>query len=248
MTNCLWYNFCIMVRLSNKENKKRLSDIAWKVMHLQEFFTHIVEINNKELKPCIYAMWHMHQFCVYGVEDKANLSIMISNSDDGEIIANVVEKMGFKTVRGSSNRKGCISGTMQMVERLKAGECGAIMVDGPRGPLRKVKNGIIKIAKLTNAPIVPVVWYCPQFNFVKLPSWDRMSTPIGSCKIVNLYGEPIYVDPSRNDEEYDNELKEKIRSSLIDLEERIPDVYKEAKKNKLWKKLKKRNLKLQLFK
>ena len=95
---------------------------------------------------------------------------MISNSDDGKIIATVVENMGFKTVRGSSNRKGCVSGTMQMVERLKAGECGAIMVDGPRGPLREVKNGIIKIAKLTNAPIVPVVWYCPQFNFVKLPS------------------------------------------------------------------------------
>ncbi len=228
-----------MVRLSNNENINRLSDIAWSVMHLQEFFTHIVEINNKELKPCIYAMWHMHQFCVYGIQDKAHLNVMISNSDDGEIIARVVEKMGFKTVRGSSNRKGCISGTIQMVERLKEGECGAIMVDGPRGPLRKVKNGIIKIARLANVPIVPVVWHSPQFNFVKLPSWDRMSTPIGDCNIVNLYGEPIYVDPNRDDEEYNNELKNQIRSSLIDLENRIPEVYKEAKKNKLWKKQKK---------
>ena len=228
-----------MVRLSNNENINRLSDIAWSVMHLQEFFTHIVEINNKELKPCIYAMWHMHQFCVYGIQDKAHLNVMISNSDDGEIIARVVEKMGFKTVRGSSNRKGCISVTSQMVERLKEGECGAIMVDGPRGPLRKVKNGIIKIARLANVPIVPVVWHSPQFNFVKLPSWDRMSTPIGDCNIVNLYGEPIYVDPNRDDEEYNNELKNQIRSSLIDLENRIPEVYKEAKKNKLWKKQKK---------
>ena len=227
-----------MVRLSNKENKSTLSDIAYGIMHIQEFFTHIVEINNKELKPCIYALWHMHQFCVYGLEDKAHLSIMISNSDDGEIIARVVEKMGFKTVRGSSNRKGCISGTIQMVERLKAGECGAITVDGPRGPLRKVKNGIIKIAKLANVPIVPVVWYSPQINFVKLPGWDRMSTPLGHCEIVNLYGDPIYVDPNRTDDEYDKEIKEKIRASLIDLETRIPDVYKEAKKNKLWKKRK----------
>ena len=227
-----------MVRLPNKENLNWLRELAWRILHLEEFFTHIVEINNKELKPCLYAMWHMHQFAVYGIRDKGNLNIMISNSDDGKIIATVVENMGFKTVRGSSNRKGCVSGTMQMVERLKAGECGAIMVDGPRGPLREVKNGIIKIAKLTNAPIVPVVWYCPQFNFVKLPSWDRMSTPVGDCKIVNLYGEPIYVDPSRDDPEYDKELKQKIKSSLIELESRIPEVYNEAKKNKLWKKLK----------
>lgn len=228
-----------MVRLSNNENITKLSNLAYSIMHIQEFFTHIVEINNPELKSCIYAMWHMHQFCIYGIQDKANLNVMISNSDDGEIIARVVEKMGFKTVRGSSNRKGCISGTMQMVERLKAGECGAIMVDGPRGPLRTVKNGIIKIAKLTNTPIVPVVWYSPQFNFVKLPSWDKMSTPIGHCNILNLYGEPIYVDSNKDDEEYNKEIKEKIRTSLIDLENKIPAVFQEAKKNKLWKKRKK---------
>lgn len=228
-----------MVRLLNKDTVVPISNFVHSIMHVQEHFTHIKEVNNKELRPCIYALWHMHQFCLYGIEDKANLNVLISNSDDGELIARVIEKMGFKTVRGSSNRKGCISGTKQMVSRLKEGECGAIMVDGPLGPLRKVKNGIIKIAKLAEVPIVPVVWYSPQVNFVKLPSWDRMSTPIGHCNILNLYGEPIYVTSENDEPDYNEKLKNQIRTSLIDLEQRAPEVFKEKYKSGLWTKTKK---------
>lgn len=51
---------------------------------------------------------------------------------------------------------------MQMLSRLKEGECVGIMVDGPNGPLHKVKNGAIKLAQMSGAPIVPAHWYSPQ--------------------------------------------------------------------------------------
>lgn len=226
-----------MVRLINDNNIDFLATCVYKSMRLQEFFTHIVEINNKEIKPCIYVMWHAEQFLIHGIKDKAHLNVLISNSIDGEVIARAVEKWGFKVVRGSSGKKGAIASTMQMIERLNEGECVAIMVDGPSGPLRKVKPGAIKIAKKTGAPIVPVVWYSPQWNFVNLPSWDKMTTPLGDCNIINLYGEPIYV-PEDFPEDRMQEIKDKIKNSLEDLEKRIPEVHEEARKNKLWSKKK----------
>lgn len=206
-------------------------------MKCQEPFTHILEVNNKELKPCIYAMWHSDQFCIYGVEDKGHVSILISKSADGEIVAYAVESLGFKTVRGSSKKKGAIESTMHMIELLKNGEAVAITVDGPSGPLHKVKNGVIKIAQMSGAPIVPVCWYSDQFNFVALPSWDKMTTPLLDTKILNLYGEPIYVPAELTSEQFE-EYREKLRTSLLDLQVRIPEEFKKAKKEKLWNKKK----------
>ena len=224
-----------MVRLINDSNIDFLANTAYRLMRLQEIFTHIHEYNNPNLKPCIYAMWHANQFLVHGLEDKANTSILVSNSIDGEVIARAVEKWGFKVVRGSAGKKGEVESTMQMLTRLKNGECVGIMVDGPHGPLHKVKNGAVKLAQMSGAPIVPAHWYSPQKTFINLPSWDKMKTPLGDCKILNLYGEPIYVNENATDEEL-SEAKENIRTQLLNLEAKAPEIYNEAKKQKLWNK------------
>lgn len=224
-----------MVRLINDSNIDFLANTAYRLMRLQEIFTHIHEYNNPNLKPCIYAMWHANQFLVHGLEDKANTSILVSNSIDGEVVARAVEKWGFKVVRGSAGKKGAVESTMQMLTRLKNGECVGIMVDGPHGPLHKVKNGAVKLAQMSGAPIVPAHWYSPQKTFINLPSWDKMTTPLGDCKILNLYGEPIYVNENATDEEL-SEAKENIRKQLLDLEAKAPEIYNEAKKQKLWDK------------
>lgn len=226
-----------MVRLINDSNIDFLANTAYRLMRLQEIFTHIHEYNNPNLKPCIYAMWHANQFLVHGLENKANTSILVSNSIDGEVVARAVEKWGFKVVRGSAGKKGAVESTMQMLTRLKNGECVGIMVDGPHGPLHKVKNGAVKLAQMSGAPIVPAHWYSPQKTFINLPSWDKMKTPLGDCKILNLYGEPIYVNENATDEEL-SEAKENIRTQLLNLEAKAPEIYNEAKKQKVWDKKK----------
>lgn len=226
-----------MVRLINDKNLDLFANTAYSMMRLQEIFTHIVEYNNPNLTPCIYAMWHKNQFLVHGIEDKAHLSIQISNSIDGEIVARAVEKWGFKVVRGSSARKGAIESTMQMITRLKEGECVGVMIDGPHGPLHKVKSGVLKLAQKTGAPIVPAHWYSPQKTFISLPSWDKMKTPLGYCNILNIYGEPIYIKPDASDEEIES-ARNNIQKQLFDIEKNAPELYKEAVKNKLWEKKK----------
>ncbi|MFI3301155.1 MAG: lysophospholipid acyltransferase family protein [Candidatus Gastranaerophilales bacterium] len=226
-----------MVRLMNGNNVHKFAKVAYFFMHIQEYFTHIVEVNNPMIEPCVYAMWHENNFAVYGIYDKERLNVMVSNSLDGQIISHVIENMGFKTVRGSSGRKGAVSSTMQLLERLKGNERAAIMVDGPRGPKYKVKDGAIKIAQKAGVPIIPVNWYSEDKTFIRLPSWDNMTTPFLHCNIMNNYGEPIYVKADASDEEIE-QVREQIKSSLFKLAEEAPELYKKAKEQKLWSKKK----------
>ena len=92
-------------------------------------------------------------------------------------------------------------------------------------------RGAVSLSKEMNVPVVPVYWYSEDKTFVKLPSWDKISLPIGFCKILNLYGDPIYPE-GKSEEEITNE----IAQSLAKLQEIAPQIYKEAKEQKLWSK------------
>ncbi len=179
-------------------------------------------------------MWHANQLLVHGLFDREKINVLISNSIDGEIVARTCEKWGFKVVRGSSGKKGAVESTMHMLTELKNGNSIAIMVDGPHGPLHKVKNGALKLAQKTGVPIIPSYWYSPQKSFISLPSWDKMKVPFGECNIINIYGTPIYISAEPTDEEI-AVVKDEIKNQLMELEEKAPQMYIEAKKNNLWK-------------
>lgn len=221
-----------MVRLFKDIEAKKVAKVIYAIFHMQELFTHIQRVDFPDIKPCIYAMWHRNQMSVYGHPDIGKLHVLVSRSKDGEMIADVIEHMGFKTIRGSKGKQGAVEASMQMISTLKDGEDCAMMVDGPKGPPEVVKDGIIKIAKMAGVPIVPVSWYSTNFTWVKFPSWDGLRMPIFNTNLVNLYGKPIYVS-----EEDDIETKRiELQESLDDLEKRIPEAYKEVYQWGLWKK------------
>ena len=122
-----------------------------------------------------------------------------------------------------------------MINALKSGECCAIMVDGPRGPAKVVKDGAIRVAKNAGVPIVPVYWYSPSPTFLKFPSWDEFRIPFFWTKLINVYGEPIYIDQNGGKEE-DEQIRLKVQHSLEDLEKKAPKAYKEVFRFGLWKK------------
>lgn len=219
----------------NKDNREKFSNLIYSVFKFQEFFTDIQNVNLPDCGPCVYAMWHAHQCCVHGLPDRASCNVLVSRSRDGQIIANVVEKWGFKVIHGSKGKKGSVEATLQMIHALEHGECCAIMVDGPKGPAKVVKDGAIKIAKKAGVPIVPVFWYSPNLTFLKFPSWDGFRIPFFWTKLINIYGEPIYVDAD-NDKAQDEEVRLKVQRSLEKLEKEAPKAYKEVFRFGLWRK------------
>ena len=223
-----------MVRLLNKDTVGGLAKLVSVLFKIQGVFTHIVEVKHPDARPCLYAMWHGNQCAIYGFKDKPTVSVLVSQSRDGDVVAKGIKPMGFKLVRGSKGRSGAIEASMQMIDALKNGERCAMMVDGPRGPAKVVKDGAIKIAKLSGKPIVPVCWYSTNFNWVKLPSWDGLRMPFLDVRLINLYGEPIYV-PEDADDEALEKARLDLQNSLEELDKRIPEEYKKVYWHGLWR-------------
>lgn len=223
----------------NKEKKITiLSNIVYSLFRVLENMIEIRNVNYPEQEnKVIFAMWHSDQCSLHGIpfDKRKNVNILISRSADGEIIARVVQKWGFNTVRGSKDRgtrkKGGVRATMEMIEKINENQNVAIMVDGPTGPYHEVKNGVIKVAKHTGAAIIPMYWYSPNKSLLKLPTWDNFRFPVWFTKIVNLYGEPIYV-PEDSTDEQDKEIRQKLKQALLNLEAKAPEAFKEAYKKR----------------
>ena len=132
--------------------------------------------------PTIYAFWHRSLLaCAHRFRNK-NIAILISQSFDGEIIARIVELLGFKAIRGSSSRGGAAA-LRQMVEAYKAGHRCAITADGPRGPAGIAKPGTAQLALLVEAPWVGTFHAIP-LNAWELKTWDRFLIPKPFSKVL----------------------------------------------------------------
>ena len=227
-----------MVDIDKPKEVSFVSELVYRLFRVLEAMIEIRNVNYPKLEEkVIFAMWHSDQCSLHGIpfEKRKNVNILISKSGDGEVIARVVQRWGFSTVRGSKDigerKKGGVRATMEMIEKVNEGQNVAIMVDGPAGPLHEIKNGVIKVAKHTGGAIIPMVWYSPNKSLVKLPTWDKFEIPLGFTKLVNLYGEPIYV-PENSTPEEDKAIKEKLKKALFELEKQAPEAFKEAYKKK----------------
>jgi lysophospholipid acyltransferase (LPLAT)-like uncharacterized protein len=142
---------------------------------------------------------------------------MVSQHRDGELVSRMVNRMGYETVRGSSTRGGA-EAALDMLERIRKGQPGAMICDGPRGPIYKMKPGTPFLAIQAQAPIVPVS-AAASSRWI-FSSWDRFQVPKPFARVHIIYGDPI--SPPRSLDH----LKEFTRS----LEAALNDVMERADK------------------
>jgi len=115
---------------------------------------------------------------------------LVSRHWDGEIIARTVKPLGIDSVRGSSTRGGR-EAFEELVGKVEAGESVSITPDGPRGPRFRVQSGVVRLARQTGVPIIPVSWSSrPSW---RMPSWDRFQIPNPFARVFASYGEPMTV-------------------------------------------------------
>ncbi|HJX34720.1 MAG TPA: lysophospholipid acyltransferase family protein [Desulfatiglandales bacterium] len=146
----------------------------------------------------IYASWH--QRLIYHVRrlSDRNVTVMVSQSRDGEYAARFINALGMNDVRGSSSRGGT-DALNELKNSMKDGSNGGMVLDGPLGPPRVAKIGTVILARMTGAPVIPIVWgadRCWELN-----SWDRFIIPKPFARISYYYGDPIWVPSSASSEE-----------------------------------------------
>ena len=149
-------------------------------------------------RPYITAFWHSRLLMApTGWRSRAPLSTLISQHRDGEMIARTVHHFGIHTVRGSTTRGGS-KALRELLLAIKNGRNVVITPDGPRGPRMRAQSGIILLARLSGAPIVPSTYSVSRRRLAL--SWDRFVIALPFSRGVYLWGKPIYVDRDADEE------------------------------------------------
>jgi lysophospholipid acyltransferase (LPLAT)-like uncharacterized protein len=166
---------------------------------------HPVRLGTQGL-PCIAAFWHgrmlmlpmeLRRLVRANRRDRPPpVHMLISGHGDGRAISDVIRYTDIHTVEGSSNQGGSRA-LRTLVQYLQAGEYVGITPDGPNGPAMRASPGVIAIARLGRAPILPYTYATSRRRL--LDSWDRFHVPLPFGRGIFIWGEPIHV-PAELDE------------------------------------------------
>jgi lysophospholipid acyltransferase (LPLAT)-like uncharacterized protein len=161
----------------------------------------------------IHVLWHGQLLPLLWTHRNRQVSLIISEHRDGELIALVAHSLGYRTVRGSTSR-GAARALLTASREVEAGHCLAITVDGPRGPAHVVAPGAPIIAQRTSAPMLPTSAAASRAWHLK--SWDRFMIPKPFARVNVAYGAPIRVSAAspRDAAEQVNAVRDAIDAAV----------------------------------
>lgn len=168
--------------------------------------------------PILFSLWHGRMFLPIQAHRRQGIVTMASQSKDGEIIARWLEKNGYVVVRGSTSRGGG-EALRQMVRQVRSGRHAALTVDGPKGPPRVVQPGVVQLARLTGAWILPITYSSARPRFFQ--SWDRYLLPKPFSRNVVAYGEPFPIPDDLPDEAALSRIASAIDTATRDADEAV---------------------------
>lgn len=166
-------------------------------------------------RPIIFALWHGQMLPLLYRHRGEGVAVLISEHGDGEIIARIALRLGFRTIRGSTSR-GAARALLGLVREVQNGNDLAITPDGPRGPAKTFAPGTVIVAQRSGAPIVPAVVHVP-FAW-RLGSWDRFVIPKPFARVTVAYGAMIEIDSASAREATGN--AERVRAAMLAAEQR----------------------------
>ena len=139
----------------------------------------------------IFTLWHGELLPLLWHHRDEGIAVVISEHRDGEIIAQIAERLGYATVRGSSSR-GASRALIGLVRVLESGQDAAVTPDGPRGPAHVFAPGAAIAAQRTGAPLALI--RASASRAWRLKSWDRFLIPKPFARVRVVYGPLTFVE------------------------------------------------------
>lgn len=171
----------------------------------------------------ILAFWHAHLLLMVHSRYRKPISAMISQSKDGEYIARVLDWYGAESARGSSTRGGGAA-LREMLQQVRDGKNIAFTPDGPKGPARVAKEGVIYAAQASGLPIIPVTFAAEKKTLLR--SWDRMIVPRPFSRALFVYGEPIRVPRDGDVDEWRQRLEQAMNAQSDETEAEFDELWR----------------------
>jgi lysophospholipid acyltransferase (LPLAT)-like uncharacterized protein len=138
----------------------------------------------------VYTFWHGRLLPLAYMHRGRGIVVLVSRHKDGEIISQIICRLGFGVVRGSSTRGG-LRALLEMARAGRQGHALGVSPDGPRGPRHTLQNGVLLIAQRSGLPIVPLC--LEAVRRTELRSWDRFQIPHPWSRVVVVTGPPLWI-------------------------------------------------------
>lgn len=167
-----------------------------------------------------YCLWHDGIGLASFGRTPRQCGILVSRHNDGGLLATALQKLGLKAFRGSTSRGGA-QAARRMIEQTQDLHF-TITPDGPRGPRREVKEGIVFLSAKTQHPVVPTYAIVTRGWSIK-GSWTDMVLPMPFAKCVLLAARPIEL-PKTVDREKISTYRAQIQSEMERLQ-RVAEHY-----------------------
>jgi lysophospholipid acyltransferase (LPLAT)-like uncharacterized protein len=145
---------------------------------------------------CILMVWHKRLLLVASILSQCTPELryaaFISKNRDAETLAILANS--YKNGRALRvPHDGRHAALKSMIEVLRKGdEIVIITPDGPKGPIYKVKPGIVTAAKASSASIVPFSWQADRYW--EFNTWDKLVIPKPFSTISVSFGDPILLE------------------------------------------------------
>ncbi len=185
--------------------------LRWRVEGLE----HLDAIRASGRQP-VMAFWHGRILSATFYFRRRGIVVITSENFDGEWIARVIERFGYRTARGSTSRGG-LKAMLQLVRDMERGRPTGFTLDGPRGPARVAQPGALWLAQKSGHPVLP--FHLEASQAWTLGSWDRTQIPRPFSTVALVVGAPIEVPADATDADVERHRTE-LEARLQTLEER----------------------------
>lgn len=140
----------------------------------------------------VYCTWHDGILNSLFCGKVLNSAALTSRHTDGEYVAEVMQVIGIHPVRGSNGRGGATA-ARQLVTAAQTHHI-VVTTDGPQGPRRKIKPGIVFLASQSGCPILPVA--CSAHRAWRPQGrWTDLLVPLPFTRVYVLGGQPMPIPP-----------------------------------------------------
>jgi lysophospholipid acyltransferase (LPLAT)-like uncharacterized protein len=139
----------------------------------------------------IYALWHQDgsYFCAaMARENPRRLSLLVQGGSRLGIFLGFADLAGFRAY-ATGEREQSMAAMEKVQKDMRAGCWSVITPDGPKGPVRVCKPGIVGIVRAVSGVVLPMSLACSRY--VQTRGWDGARVPLPFARFDVRFGPPI---------------------------------------------------------
>lgn len=176
-----------------------------------------VEALLEERQPVLLSFWHNRSFMAaiyfyyHLLRRGFDITVLASQSRDGELVSQLARLWGLRVVRGSASRGGLQA--LRALHRIVRHQSSSpIMIpDGPHGPVYHFKPGVLALAQTSGAPVLPIGFAAS--HFLTLGSWDKLIVPWPFARVAVILGEPHPIPKGLSDDALET-LRQELQDTI----------------------------------